>query len=228
MTFSRDLRGPGSMHDSTAFKLSNLCRDIAQGTEGAQILEDNQCWIAADAAYPNKDFIVTPIPGKNLPEDLDAFNYFLSSNRNNIERAFGMMYKRFRILRGALEGSLKTNILLLNACAILSNLCLDQSDDNRLLEELESTGLIPCADHNEFHFTCNRCRYRHVVQTRADEDARMMAARVAGAASYVRPEREYHNRYRSAATLRGQLIMGAAAVANDVHGSPFERPHWAR
>ena len=57
--------------------------------------------IFGDCAYVNGGFMVSPYKGAKTGVD-DDFNFFHSQIRITIERAFGMLVKRFGILRRAM------------------------------------------------------------------------------------------------------------------------------
>ena len=77
----------GPTHDSTAFATTNVSRELAAGMLPAAF------HFVGDEAYSGcAEQVVTPYPGRNLrftnPEQ-DAFNYWLSNSRTEIECAFG-------------------------------------------------------------------------------------------------------------------------------------------
>ena len=74
-------------HDSTAFATTNVSRKLAASALLAAF------HFVGDEAYSGcAEQVVTPYPGRNLaithPEQ-DAFNYWLSNSRTEIECAFG-------------------------------------------------------------------------------------------------------------------------------------------
>ena len=83
--------------------------------------------IYGDNAYINTPFLVTPEKGVSTgPED--AYNFFQSQLRINIECAFGMLVHRWGCLRKALPVNLsieKVTALILCLCT-LHNFCIDE------------------------------------------------------------------------------------------------------
>ncbi|XP_020256410.1 protein ALP1-like [Asparagus officinalis] len=74
----------------------------------------------------------------------ELFNLRHSSARNTIERAFGVLKKRWTILRTTSFFDKKTQVRIINACFILHNFVRDKNmEENDLLrevdEELENT-----------------------------------------------------------------------------------------
>lgn len=77
------MNGPGSQNDRTAFIFSGFGKLLQPLPPGYFIL--------GDAAYPSSDRVVVPYPGKGLPVNQDAFNYYQSQCRMAIEQTFGIL-----------------------------------------------------------------------------------------------------------------------------------------
>ena len=88
-----------------------------------------KCIIIGDDAYAGvSDYVVTPYKGRDLPLAEDSFNYYLSNARVCVERAFGMLETRWRILRSPLVSRRpKQWAAILRACVSLHNLCIDKA-----------------------------------------------------------------------------------------------------
>lgn len=85
------MHSPGGTHDGLAFRLSNLCTAMREGKMPPE------CFIVGDAAYSScAAQLLTPYNVKKakLPIEEDAFNFFQSSHRVVIERAFGLLVGR--------------------------------------------------------------------------------------------------------------------------------------
>ena len=108
-----------STHDSTAYVLTGISESIMKG----QLPQ----WahIVLDEAYKCTEQELSPWKGKNLPEEKDTFNYFLSLHRQVIERAFGLLVARWGIFWRPLRFGTNMIDLIVRVCCKLHNLCVD-------------------------------------------------------------------------------------------------------
>ena len=81
---------PGSTNDWMAWTRSALSGAVNRLPKGYYIL--------GDAAYPISDRLITPYPGKQLPQGEDSFNFHLSQLRVRIEQSFGILVSTWGIL----------------------------------------------------------------------------------------------------------------------------------
>lgn len=118
-----DARMEGSCPDSIAFQTSLFgLRMDAQPPPRPFML-------VGDAAYESERWMLTPWPGVALPPDKDAFNYYQSSARIEIECAFGLLCRRWGILWRPLPSErLARTTRIITACAKLHNWCIDHGD----------------------------------------------------------------------------------------------------
>jgi len=63
-----------------------------------------------------------------------VFNLHHASAQNAIERSFGILKKRWSILRTPSFFDIKTQIRIINACFVLHNFIRDEQQTNQLLE----------------------------------------------------------------------------------------------
>ena len=108
----------GSTHDSVAFELTALARAMACDQWPGQF------FIVGDAAYVLGENMITPYPGKNLPVTEDAFNFYQSRLRINIECAFGLLWKRWLILQSPMSFHLPFVSVLMNVLCKLHNMII--------------------------------------------------------------------------------------------------------
>ena len=112
----------GSTHDSYAYADSKLY-DMFENNFNNLIPE--QFYLIGDEAFTNTNRMLSPWAGRNLDAYKDSFNYHLSSCRQCIERAFGMLVKRWGILWRKLTCSFDKWPLVAMVCARLHNICID-------------------------------------------------------------------------------------------------------
>ena len=115
---------PGRMHDSRVLRSSRLW------LTGYHKCGYGQWHIIADSAYPIQHWILTPYrnTGQMTQAEKD-YNRALSTKRQNIERAFGLLKRRFPKLRLEIEVVSTDEIeeIILSAC-ILHNLLIMYDD----------------------------------------------------------------------------------------------------
>ncbi len=115
-----EIRHSGATSDFYAFLNSNLRGKV----ETPGFLAPGLC-LYGDNAYINSPYMIVPFKGI-VDEIKDAFNFFHSSLRINIECAFGMLVHRWGILRKQIPVNItvkKTTSLVLCLCK-LHNFCI--------------------------------------------------------------------------------------------------------
>lgn len=139
--------GTGSTNDSIAYDLSG----ISQATDNLPV----DTYFVGDAAYALTENMIIPFTGSaKMDKDKDAFNFLLSQTRIRIEKSFGMLTTKWRILRKQLETSLKTTSKILEVCARLHNFAIKQKIKRgetiyQTPEEAmddESNGIVPVSN----------------------------------------------------------------------------------
>jgi len=81
----------GSAHDSTIFGNSRLCARFEAG-------EFVRGYLLGDAGYPCKPYLLTPVASPTTPAH-QRYNFAHIQTRNAVERAFGVVKRRFPCLR---------------------------------------------------------------------------------------------------------------------------------
>ena len=102
--------------------------------------EINSCnWMGGyfflgDGAYSLMPWLLTPFDGawgRDSPQDV--YNYHLSKGRQVIERAFGIMMRRWRILLRSLEmHDVSKMVKVIKVCCMLHNMCLRHGPSTRV------------------------------------------------------------------------------------------------
>ena len=138
----------GASHDATAWAASQLAQDLDAG-----LMDEKFSLVADDAYSASSEQIVTPFPGRQLTEDQDAANYWISNSRIEVcwgsclqscvlgvstdtmlcsclqsECAFGEIMRRWSILTAPLQHDLATAMLIFRVCCKLHNFCVAERD----------------------------------------------------------------------------------------------------
>ena len=119
-----DVGFPGSTSDFLSFVNSYICRKL----NGEGVLVPGMCFYG-DAAYANNETMAVPYKGAQFGPK-DAYNFYHSQLRINIECAFGMLVHRWGVLRKPIPVNIsinKTTHLVRSLC-ILHNFCIDQKE----------------------------------------------------------------------------------------------------
>jgi hypothetical protein len=82
-------------------------------------------YIVLDEAYRCTEQELSHWRGRKINEDKDTFNYFLSLNRQVVERAFGILVGRWGILGRPLRFATDKITLLLRVLCKLHNICIN-------------------------------------------------------------------------------------------------------
>lgn len=113
---------PSKIHDSRIFRFSTISKKLPQLCAG-------KYHILGDAAYPSREFLMTPIRDYGSLDASDkAFNAKLSSTRVLIENAFGELKGRFRQLQRVDLTTVDNMTKFILACCVLHNICIDNGD----------------------------------------------------------------------------------------------------
>jgi len=116
----------GSVHDARVWRLSDIETLIAQDEN---IYFQNQYHLLADSAYPLSNYMLTPYRDNgHLTNVQSRFNTIHSRTRVVIERAFGMLKGRFRKLKYIYMYNTEMIPLVIFACCILHNICIENED----------------------------------------------------------------------------------------------------
>jgi hypothetical protein len=117
---------PGSTADCLAFEGMHLHERLKNG-----LLASGLC-LFGDNAYLNTPFMATPFSGGALAGSKDAYNFYHSQLRIQVECAFGKFTSRWGILRSAMPKgvSIRKTVAMVMALAKLHNYCIDQKDSD--------------------------------------------------------------------------------------------------
>lgn len=136
---------PGSMHDARVLQQSELFKSAENGdifTDPHVIINGTRVGplLLGDGAYPLLPWLIKPFPlNVNLTASQRRFNRELSSARATVERAFGILKARWRILLKRLDCRFTNISEIIIVCCILHNFCLqtgDNFDDEEIVSRL--------------------------------------------------------------------------------------------
>lgn len=136
---------PGSMHDARVLRNSELFtkaenKDILKEPvitrNGIQI----RPLLLGDGAYPLLPWLLKPYPNNAaLNQTQRVFNRTLSSARSTVERAFGTLKGRWRVLLKRLDNRFCNVSKVILTCCILHNFCQiagEEFDDQEILRRV--------------------------------------------------------------------------------------------
>lgn len=110
-----------SCHDKTMYECSQAGRLLERG------LVHKKYNAIGDDAFVTHGHIMTPYVGHTLSPQEDAFNYYLSLQRQVVERAFGLWKRKWGIFWRTLFVSEKHVKLVIEVTARLHNFCIDRN-----------------------------------------------------------------------------------------------------
>lgn len=84
--------------------------------------------LVADEAFPLKDNILRPFPGKQLDERQRVFNYRLSRARRMVENVFGITSHTWRIMLKRMEVGVSYATEVTVACCVLHNFLITENN----------------------------------------------------------------------------------------------------
>lgn len=137
----------GSLHDWRLFKKSDLGRACAAKELGDYCL-------VGDAAYQPRWYMLTPYKGlKNLgiTHEQYLWNFLQSSTRMPVERAFGILKARWRILLKRNDMKLSNTMRVISTCIVLHNMCIVHKDsfDETWLKDAKSQLVARMTRHQQ-------------------------------------------------------------------------------
>lgn len=106
--------------------------------------------LVADEAFPLKENILRPFPGKNLPERERIFNYRLSRARRIVENAFGITSHTWRILLKRIEvKDVHFATIITVACCTLHNYLLKENMSQEFSANCSTIGTTSADTNNK-------------------------------------------------------------------------------
>ncbi|XP_043472466.1 putative nuclease HARBI1 [Leptopilina heterotoma] len=145
----------GSVHDNRLFEMSPMGQQLI--TESENFCPE-EMHILGDAAYKLHPFLMVPFKDNgHLTPSQVRFNTILSKTRMTVERGFGLLKGRFRRLFYLYLQNVAYGPLIIVACCVLHNICLDLEDDmneeilHEINQHIAEIILHEVDEENEFH-----------------------------------------------------------------------------
>ncbi|CAL1671631.1 unnamed protein product [Lasius platythorax] len=136
---------PSSVHDARIFRNSDIYYSIRQNPE--KYFPRGE-FILTDKAYPTLKWCITPYINRgNLTRQQENFNTLVSQTRQTIERAFALLFGRFRRLKYLDMNRVDLISKTILACCVLHNICLDFGDD--LIREYVQEGMEAIVENQQ-------------------------------------------------------------------------------
>lgn len=125
----------GSVHDARVWQLSDIKNMMDHDMER---YFPQHCHLLADSAYPLSYNMLTPYRDNGHLNYMQRnYNTKLSKTRIIIERTFAMLKGRFRKLNHVYMYNTEMISLLVLACCVLHNICIDIEDEPFLEDILD-------------------------------------------------------------------------------------------
>lgn len=128
-----NIGAPGRCNDSYVYSRSTLCELMKHPIYARNYFMINnvtiQCHLIGDSAFPlNKNLMKPYTERANMPENQSTFNYRLSRCRATVERSFGHLKNRFRMIHKKIEYDIENAKDIIKTACILHNVCVDAAD----------------------------------------------------------------------------------------------------
>lgn len=173
----------GSTHDSLAHSVSSLREYLDSGK-----LQE-PFWIAGNEAYMCTNSLVTPVSGNAVGDFEDGFNFYHYSLRMHVEQAFGMLTKKWGLLKKLFFG-VTDSANIVRIAMKLHNFCLDHGAKSyKISRELsdDEKSLISRSDFWYERYKCNTNENSNKLQLRNTFNKRENLIEIIKDGNYERP-----------------------------------------
>ncbi|RVE47019.1 hypothetical protein evm_008301 [Chilo suppressalis] len=140
----------GSTHDARIWRESSLKIRFEENEFKGKLI--------GDSGYPCTPYLFTPVLRPRTESEQNYNNRHIRT-RNVIERCFGVLKQRFRILLEVMRGSYTTIKTTIVACAVLHNLAIEFKDsidyDLTCRDADDDTENVEQSSNNAIHITRN-------------------------------------------------------------------------
>ena len=115
-------------------EVARMYHALQAGLMLAAGLVDAKYNAVGDDAFANRGHVITPYAGNSLTPQEDAFNYYVSLQRQVVERAFGIWKRKWGIFWSRLQVSERHVKKVIEVTCRLHNLCIDRNVSEDIAE----------------------------------------------------------------------------------------------
>eukprot|EP00171_Calliarthron_tuberculosum_P012339 IDg12339t1 len=155
----------GSTHDSIVFSATKLVYELEDK------LIPVPYHLVGDDAYTCSNYMLVPVPAMRAPRGsvADAYNFFQCPLRIHVEKAFGQLLTRWRLLGSHPSFSLRSTVRIIETAMALHNFCKDVNDvhlrDDATAAELAEVHHLVNVWMAQMHHETQRGRRRDLEQS---------------------------------------------------------------
>jgi hypothetical protein len=139
-----DVGAYGKESDGGIFSNSNLSRQLdnrALNVRLEKVLPGTDIALphvlVGDEAYPLKTYLMRPYPQRNLGPEEDIFNKRLAKARQVVERSFGILSSKWRLLLKLTEVNPERADGIIQCISLLHNIIIDKEGIHHLPAQIE-------------------------------------------------------------------------------------------
>ena len=137
----------GSIHDSRMLEHSWIYKEVEKDNSSIMNaptlkIKDTEMapYLVGDHAYPVLKWLMKPYPYGTREHIRKNFNYQLSKGRSCIERSFGVLKNRYRILNKKIEFSPRKAAQIFVLCCMLHNFLQQNGDEDNVDFDIDQSG----------------------------------------------------------------------------------------
>lgn len=137
-----------STNDTTSFQRSNFGQALQNDEIDIPVTRilpntniECECFFIGDEGFPLKKYIMIPfqeVQGRRMLASKKIFNIRLSNARKNVERAFGIICRRWKVFETPLDFNISTSEIIIMCAVSLHNYLITMSLENQIVDSESS------------------------------------------------------------------------------------------